>query len=109
MVVISSLRDIIGSTLYVNVTYDQHIMLTGKLQAIDAQGNLLLDDVKEITTGNSSDIGGSNGSGAKIRMVHQRMLGLVSVPRDSIISVKIDKTLFERKQVQKSDIINNVI
>lgn len=122
MVTISSLRDIIGTTLCVSVTYDQHIILTGKLQAIDAQGNLLLDNVKEITTGNSSNISSDGAEGAdsgsdsnsesesgKIRILHQRILGLVSVPRDSIVSVKMDKTLFRKRQIQKSDLIDDVI
>lgn len=109
MVAISSLRDIIGSTLYVNVMYDQHIILTGRLQAIDAQGNLLLDNVKEMITGNSSNIGGSGGGSAKMRILHQRVLGLVSIPRDSIVSVRIDKTLFEKRQAQELNIISDVI
>lgn len=98
MVSISSLRDIIGSTLYVNVTYDDNILLTGKLEAIDAQGNLLLDNVKEITMEDNSKT-----------VLHQRMLGLVSVPRDSIVSIKINKTMFQKRQASRLNILNDVI
>lgn len=91
-----SLQDIVGNTLYVTVAYDENIVLVGKLEAIDAQGNLLLNFVKEQ-------------SNKKNKYTHQRTLGIVSVPRDTIVSVRMEQSVLTRRQALKQDLLSKVI
>lgn len=91
-----SLQDIVGNTLYITVAYDESIELVGKLEAIDAQGNLLLNSVKEQCNKNN-------------KSTHQRTLGIVSVPRDTIVSVRMEQSVITRKQALKQDLLSKVI
>lgn len=80
-----SLPDIIGATLY--ITVDENRSLKGRLMAIDAQANLLLDHVEEYCQDNQN----------------VRTLGLVSVPFNTIADIQITKayvdTVSECKKV----------
>lgn len=89
-----ALEDIIGNTLYITVTYDPHVVLRGKVEAIDAQANLLLDLVQELSTVDSTK---------------SRELGLVSVPRESIVSVRMEQAALQRRMDLKQDLLSKVI
>lgn len=97
MVSISSWRDIFGTTLYANVTYNQDIILARNLEATAAQGNLLLDYAKEMTAGNINKM-----------ILFKKMLGLVDVSRGSIVAIKIDKVIFEQRQALKLNTLQDV-
>ncbi|SCU99117.1 LADA_0H17656g1_1 [Lachancea dasiensis] len=81
--------DYIGSKIYVTVTRAR--MLVGTLVATDSELNLLLDNVEEITADSN------------------RKLGLISVPQDTIKSIKIEAAqitaLENSKQAFSRDIV----
>lgn len=81
--------DYIGSSIYVTVTKGR--LLAGTMVATDSQLNLLLDNVEEITA------------------TTRRKLGLISIPQDTIESIKIEegqlKSLIERKRAFNRDIV----
>lgn len=97
-----TLEELMGHTLYVQVNYDQDILLIGKLEAIDAQGNLLLNNVQEQSKPQQQ-------AHEDMTKPHQRMLGLVSVPRDSIVSVKIDPNDLKICRQAKQRLLSRVI
>ncbi|CAI1875907.1 hypothetical protein SEUBUCD646_0C00910 [Saccharomyces eubayanus] len=83
------LSDFIGSTLIVSLAEDR--ILIGSLVAVDAQMNLLLDHVEERI-----------GSGS-------RMMGLVSVPRRSVQSIKITKPMLRDLAANKFELMGNIV
>lgn len=83
------LRDIVGSTLY--VTIDSSRRLSGTLVAVDAQANLLLDDVTELC-GDS-----------------RRALGLVSVPFDTIADVQVSSKLLDQRVQYRQRFLRDVV
>ncbi|RLV95235.1 hypothetical protein JA1_001232 [Spathaspora sp. JA1] len=68
----------IGSNLHVRVV-DSRI-LEGILTVIDPFGNLLLSNVYETSVDRLNN-----------KNLHVREIGLVSIPRETIVSIKIDK------------------
>lgn len=85
------LPDFIGCTL--RISHGDGRMLTGTLVALDCQLNLLLDHVQEHR---GQDQG-------------ERSLGLVSVPRNTITSVKISRTKLDRLCHMKQEILRHII
>ncbi|GAV54416.1 hypothetical protein ZYGR_0AL01480 [Zygosaccharomyces rouxii] len=84
------LPDFVGCTLYVNLQNDR--VLKGSLMALDAQLNLLLDHVQERT-----------GDG------NQRALGLVSVPRNTIQSIKLPQAELHQLVQFKRNLLQHVV
>lgn len=84
------LSDFVGCTLYVNLHNDR--VLKGSLMALDAQLNLLLDHVQEHT-------GDDN----------RRTLGLVSVPRKTILSIKLPKAELDQLVQFKQNLLKSVV
>ncbi|CAB4254680.1 similar to Saccharomyces cerevisiae YCR020C-A MAK31 Non-catalytic subunit of N-terminal acetyltransferase of the NatC type [Maudiozyma barnettii] len=84
-----TLKDIIGSTLYITVSEVR--LLKGTLVAIDAQANLLLDEVEECCPDNV------------------RKLGLVSVPFLTIRDIQIQKSYVNRLEDYKRQLQKNII
>lgn len=84
------LPDFVGCTLYVSLQNER--VLKGSLMALDAQLNLLLDHVQEHT---------ANGNG--------RMLGLVSVPRRTIHSIKLPQGELDQLIKYKQNLLRNVV
>lgn len=84
------LPDFVGCTLYVSLQSDR--VLRGSLMALDAQLNLLLDHVQEHT-----------GDG------NRRMLGLVSVPRRTILSIKLPESELDQLIKYKQNLLKNVV
>ncbi|CAI4057252.1 hypothetical protein N7582_000812 [Saccharomyces uvarum] len=83
------LSDFIGSTLIVSLAEGR--ILIGSLVAVDAQMNLLLDHVEERI-----------GSGS-------RMMGLVSVPRRSVQSIKITKPMLRDLTANKFELMGSIV
>lgn len=84
------LPDFVGSTLFIILQNDR--VLKGSLMALDAQLNLLLDHVQEHT-----------GDG------NQRTLGLVSVPRKTIQSIKLPQVELHQLIKFKRNLLKNVV
>lgn len=84
------LPDFVGCTLY--VVLHKNRILKGSLMALDAQLNLLLDHVQEHT-----DDG------------NQRSLGLVSVPRKTIQSIKLPEGELNQLIQFKRNLLKNVV
>lgn len=84
------LHDFIGSTLYIFLGNGR--ILKGSLVAIDAQLNLLLDHVFE-----------RNGK------ENERSMGLVSVPEQTIKSIKMTKPSLDRVCHLKQDLMRQII
>lgn len=85
------LPDFIGSTLYVSLG-DKRV-LVGTLVAMDCQLNLLLDHVQEIRLDDGNE----------------RLLGLVSVPRSTISSIKLTRTGLDRLCRLKQELTRQII
>lgn len=85
------LPDFVGCTLH--VSHGDGRMLTGTLVALDCQMNLLLDHVQEHR---AEDHG-------------QRSLGLVSVPRNTITSIKMGKGKLEKLCHMKQEILRHIV
>ncbi|QLL34487.1 hypothetical protein HG536_0G03490 [Torulaspora globosa] len=85
------LPDFIGSTLHISLG-DKRV-LTGTLMAMDCQLNLLLDHVRE----------------TRLDDGNQRLLGLVSVPRATISSIKLDRDTLEHLCRLRQEFMRQVV
>lgn len=86
------LHDFIGSTLYITIGEDRFIK--GTLVALDAQVNLLLNHVQE--------------HNSLMLEQSQRSMGLVSVPKSSITSVKIVDNELENIVEYKQEFLKSI-
>ncbi|CCK73479.1 Mak31p NDAI_0G04960 [Naumovozyma dairenensis CBS 421] len=91
------LGDFIGCTLYITLSKERFIQ--GTLVAVDSQANLLLDYVWERTI--TKDI-----TNAKY---NDRLMGLVSVPSDTIMSIKITKTKVNKLVTLKNEMLSSIV
>ncbi|EDK45655.1 hypothetical protein PVL30_004657 [Lodderomyces elongisporus] len=76
-------ESLISAQMHVTITDCRNF--DGILTAIDPFGNLLLSETYEISKDKFDD-----------SKVHQRKIGLVSIPRSTIKSIKVDKRTHER-------------
>lgn len=83
------LRDIVGSTLY--ITIDSSRRLSGTLVAVDAQANLLLDNVTEYKDSS------------------HRTLGLVSVPFNTIADVQVSAKLLDQRVQYRQRFLRDIV
>lgn len=83
------LSDFIGNTLVVSLAEDR--ILIGSLVAVDAQMNLLLDHAEERIGPRS------------------RMMGLVSVPRHSVQSIKVTKPVMQELTAKRVELMANIV
>lgn len=90
------LRDFIGSTLVIKLSESRTIK--GTFVAIDADSNLLLDHVSERVIEDDDPTS-----------VNIRSLGLLSVPRPTIQSIKIDKARLDLLSTMRSDFLQNIV
>ncbi|EJS44514.1 mak31p [Saccharomyces arboricola H-6] len=86
---ILKLSDFIGNTLIVSLAEDR--ILIGVLVAVDAQMNLLLDHAEERIDSRS------------------RKMGLVSVPRCAVQSIKITKPLLQHLTAKKAELMATIV
>ncbi|SMN19394.1 similar to Saccharomyces cerevisiae YCR020C-A MAK31 Non-catalytic subunit of N-terminal acetyltransferase of the NatC type [Maudiozyma saulgeensis] len=84
-----TLKDIVGATLY--ITISEVRSLKGTLVAVDAQANLLLDEVDEYCPDNV------------------RKLGLVSVPFATISDIQIHKNYVNKIEDYKRQCQKNIV
>lgn len=85
------LPDFVGSTLHVALG-DKRV-LTGTLMAMDCELNLLLDHVQE----------------TRLDDGNQRLLGLVSVPRGSISSIRLDRGRLQQLCRLREELMRQVV
>ncbi|CCK69579.1 Mak31p KNAG_0C04780 [Huiozyma naganishii CBS 8797] len=89
-----TLRDYIGNTLY--VTLKDGRILNGEFMAIDAQCNLLLDRVREQSKSATAE-------------VSSRLLGLVSVPSDTVEKVEVPQYKMQEMIRSRAAFMQNIV
>ncbi|CCE66059.1 hypothetical protein TPHA_0O00900 [Tetrapisispora phaffii CBS 4417] len=94
------LHDFIGKTLYININDTR--VIRGSLVALDAQLNLLINHAQELCIGDRINEKGESVDNA-------RLMGLVSVPQASILSIKIAKNDMDNIISFKKDLLKSVI
>lgn len=87
----------IGSNVYVQLK--DHRLLTGILTVIDPFGNLLLSNVIEESKDKLNN-----------QAIHKREIGLVSIPKDSLVNIKMDRKewtkIHELRAPTKENLVN---